>query len=184
MREAAAIAATRRWIEQFVVAENLCPFAAPVLRANQLRIAVCAAEDEPALALALLDELDLLQRTPEAEIATGVLVFTEALADFETYLDFLALAEELVQECGLEGIVQLASFHPQYCFEGVAPDDVANFTNRSPLPMLHLLREDSISRALEVYANADAIPARNIEHLRELGSAVVIERLARIRSGN
>ncbi|HEY3698570.1 MAG TPA: DUF1415 domain-containing protein [Spongiibacteraceae bacterium] len=183
MDVAAAAAVTRRWIEQFVVAENLCPFAAPVLRANQLRVAVCTAADEPALALALLEELDLLQRTPELELATSVLVFTAALTDFEHYLDFLALADELLKECGLDGIVQIASFHPRYCFAGVAVDDIGNFTNRSPLPMVHLLREASISRALENYSQPAAIPARNIAHLQALGVAAVAKILTRITAG-
>ncbi|HSB97412.1 MAG TPA: DUF1415 family protein, partial [Spongiibacteraceae bacterium] len=101
---------TRLWIERFVVDLNLCPFAAPVLRAEQLGIFVCALTAVPELAMAVLDELDRLQRTPEGELATSVLVFSRALGDFDEYLDFLALAEELLTESGLDGIVQIASF--------------------------------------------------------------------------
>ena len=173
--EADAVSAhTRRWIERVVVGLELCPFAAPVLRGEQLRIAVCEATELTELASALLDELDLLQRTPEAELATSVLVMPRALADFDDYLDFLSLAEELLAECGLEGTLQIASFHPDYCFDGVPADDVANFTNRSPYPMLHFLREAQIERALQRYPDPERIPQRNIEHLRGLGKSQMI----------
>lgn len=177
---------TRRWIGQFVVGLNLCPFAAPLLRGRDdasgpaLRIAVCTETTAERLIDAVLDELERLRATPEAELTTSVLVFEHALADFHDYLDFLALAERLLYDSGLEGHVQIASFHPHYRFDGSPPHDVANFTNRSPYPMLHFLREDTVSRALERYADADAIPQRNIERLRGLGAAAVHELLARI----
>lgn len=164
---------TRRWIERFVVGLELCPFAAPVLRDDQLRIAVCEATELPELASALLDELDLLQRTPESELATSVLVLPRALAEFDDYLDFLALAEELLAECGLEGTLQIASFHPDYRFEGAPEGDVADFSNRSPYPMLHFLREVQVERALAHYPDPERIPARNIERLNGMGRAAV-----------
>jgi len=174
-------ALTQRWIEQFVIAENLCPFAAPVLQQQQLRIAVSDIADETKLAVAVLDELDLLQRTPESELATSVLVFPNSLADFEDYLDFVALAEELLEACELDGIVQIATFHPQYCFADAAPDDVANYTNRAPFPMLHFLRESVLTRALDSYPEAEAIPERNVEHLRALGLPRVQQLLKTLR---
>lgn len=184
MSDAAAVdvirAHSRRWIERFVVGLQLCPFAAPVLRDNQLRIAVCEATELPELASAVLDEFDILQRTPEKELATSVLVFSRALADFDDYLDFLAFAEELLAECGLEGTFQIASFHPDYRFEGAPADDIANFTNRSPYPMLHFLREDQVGRLLERYPDPDLIPERNIDRLRSLGPAALSALLAEI----
>jgi len=178
--DAAIAAHTRRWIERFVVDLNLCPFAAPVLRAQQLDIVVCALTAVPEMAMAVLDELDRLQRTQESELATSVLVFSRALGDFEAYLDFLALAEELLEESGLDGIVQIASFHPHYQFDGAPLHDVANFTNRSPYPMLHFIREAAVSRALEHYPSPDQIPSRNIARLHSMGREVVDELLARI----
>jgi uncharacterized protein len=171
---------TRRWIERFVVGLNLCPFAAPVLRAQQLDIVVCAETTMPEMANALLDQFDRLQNSAECEVATSVLVFSDALADFDEYLDFLALADELLYESGLEGVVQIASFHPQYQFDGTALHDVANFTNRSPYPMLHFIREAAVSRALENYASPEQIPQRNIERLHALGGAAIAELLADI----
>lgn len=162
---------TRRWVEQFVIAENLCPFAAPALRGQSLRIAVSEADDLDTLAASVLEELDLLQATPERELVTSVLVFSNALSDFDSYLDFAELAQELLETAGLEGTLQIATFHPQYCFAGAAVDDVSNYTNRSPFPMLHFLREDALTRVLDSYPDAEAIPQRNIEHLRALGLA-------------
>lgn len=174
-------ALTRRWIERFVIAENLCPFAAQAL--ETLRVAVSEEADDARLAMAVLDELDLLQRTPEAEISTSVLVFPNALADFDRYLDFAALADELVEACGLAGIVQIATFHPQYRFDAAAADDVGNYTNRAPFPALHFLREAALSRALAGYPQPETIPQRNIDHLRALGLREVRQRLATIRAG-
>lgn len=182
---------TRRWIADFVVAENLCPFAAPVLRPNPLsepqdepllRIAVCDQQAEAELAQAVLNELDLLQRTPEQEVATSVLVFSSALTAFDDYLDFLGFAEELLAECGLEGVIQIASFHPDYVFDGVRADDPSHYSNRSPWPMLHFIREDQITRALQNHPDPNAIPERNIAHLRALGTPAISALLARIRS--
>lgn len=172
---------TRRWIEQFVVGLNLCPFAAPVLRGQQLRIALCSDGDAADLITAVHAELERLQNTPESELATSVLVFSRALADFNDYLDFLTLAEQLSWQMGLEGIVQIASFHPHYQFAGSAVDDVANFTNRSPYPMLHFIREQAVSRALDRYPSAEQIPQRNIEKLQTMGSAAVHELLESIQ---
>lgn len=171
---------TRRWIEQFVIGLNLCPFAAPVVRGGQLRIAVCGQATARALAEAVLNELELLRNTPERELATSVLVFSAALGDFDEYLDFLALAEELLYESGLEGSVQIASFHPAYQFDGTALHDVANFTNRAPYPMLHFLREDSLTRALERYPDPEEIPQRNVEKLRTMGREAVQALLLKI----
>jgi hypothetical protein len=175
-----ASAHTRRWIEQFVVGQNLCPFAAPALLDQQLRITVCDTTDEAQLARAVLLELDLIQSTPAAELLTSVLVFTQALGDFDDYLDFLGLAEDLLEEAGLEGMLQIASFHPDYVFDAVPADDASHYSNRSPWPMLHFLREDQIEYALDHYPDPEQIPARNIAHLRELGADAIQALLARI----
>jgi hypothetical protein len=162
-------ALTERWVEVMVVGENLCPFAAAVLKREQLRFAVSQACSAEAVARDFLQELALIQQAPEDEIATTLLILPAALGDFYDYLDVLAQCEALIAEAGLEGVFQLASFHPRYRFGGVPPDDISHWTNRSPYPMFHLLREGQMSRVLSHYPDPDAIPERNIAHLRALG---------------
>jgi hypothetical protein len=159
----------RTWLDVFVVGLNLCPFARPLLGAPNLRIAICPASEAAELRNAFLHELDLLQRSVEQEVATSLLAFPNALHDFEDYLWFLDDAEELLQEAGLEGVVQLASFHPQYRFAGEAPNAASHYSNRAPYPLIHLLREDMVTRALEDFAAPERIPERNIEALNALG---------------
>ncbi len=162
-------ALTERWVEVMVVGENLCPFAAAVLKREQLRFAVSRACSAEAVARDFLQELALIQQAPEDEIATTLLILPAALGDFYDYLDALAQCEALIAEAGLEGVFQLASFHPRYRFGGVPADDISHWTNRSPYPMFHLLREGQMSRVLQHYPDPDAIPERNIAHLRALG---------------
>lgn len=159
----------RHWLNDFVVGLNLCPFARPLLGATNLRIAVCEESDIAALRRAFLQELDFLQRSTEQDTATTLLAFPHALQDFEDYLQFLEDAQMLLIESGLEGLVQLASFHPHYCFAGEAPDAASHYSNRAPYPLIHLLREDMLSRVLEEFADADQIPDRNIETLTAIG---------------
>ncbi len=166
---AAAALHTRRWLDEFVVGLNLCPFARPLLDDPALRIAVCSASEPAELQRAFLTELDLLQTSPEAQVATSLLVFTAALAEFNDYLDFLDEAQSLLEAAGLAGLVQLASFHPDYRFEGEAPDSAGHFSNRAPWPTIHFIREDMLSRALGDYPDPDRIPARNIATLEGLG---------------
>ena len=166
----------RRWLEEFVVGLNLCPFARPVLGSAQLRIAVCEAASDTALQTFFLTELDRLQSTAESEIATSLLVFTGALASFDDYLDFLDHAQELVYLAGLEGVVQLASFHPDYQFEGEAENAASHYSNRSPWPTIHLLREDMLARALMDFPDPEGIPQRNIATLDQLGTAELHKR--------
>lgn len=161
---------TRRWLSEFVVGLNLCPFARPLLGSDQLRIAVCGDSDRGCLQRAFLSELDLLQSTPESEIATSLLVYTGALQHFDDYLDFLALAQDLLVDCGLEGLVQLASFHPDYRFEGEAKHAASHFSNRAPFPTIHLIREDMLERVLADFRNPEAIPGRNMATLDALGT--------------
>lgn len=159
----------RLWLDEFVVGLNLCPFARPLLGAPNLRIAVCDASDAAALRNSFLCELELLQRSIEQDIATTLLAFPHALRDFADYLWFLDDAQELLLEAGLEGVVQLASFHPQYRFAGEAPDAASHYSNRAPYPLLHLLREDMLTRALADGADPHLIPDRNIATLNAIG---------------
>jgi hypothetical protein len=159
----------RRWLREFVVGLNLCPFARPLLGAPNLRIAVCEETDTPALLRAFLGELDLLQHSTEQDIATTLLVFPNALHDFEDYLYLLEDAEDLLVESGLEGVVQLASFHPRYQFAGEAPGAASHYSNRAPYPIIHLLREEMLSRVLMDDTDPDSIPDKNIATLTALG---------------
>ncbi len=159
----------RRWLHDFVVGLNLCPFARPLLGAPNLRIAVCEESQIADLRRVLLQELDLLQRSTEQDVATTLVVFSQALRSFEDYLQFVDEAQDLLVESGLDGIVQLASFHPQYRFAGEAPEAASHFSNRAPYPLIHLLREGMVSRALEDFADPDQIPNRNIEALSAIG---------------
>lgn len=171
------VAATRRWIEAVVVGLNLCPFARRPVEADQIRYVVSAAADETALFHDLARELEALAAAPPAEIETTVLIHPDVLADFFEYNDFLDAADGLVADLGLEGIIQIASFHPRYQFAGTPPDAVENYTNRSPFPMLHLLREASVTRAVGAAGDAADIPRRNVETLKRLGRAGVLELL-------
>jgi len=170
------------WLREFVVGLNLCPFARPLLGDPRLRIAICDERDETALRTAFLRELDLLQGSDEQRIATTLLVFPSALVDFESYLEFLASAQDLLSLAGLDGLVQLASFHPRYLFAGEPPGAASHYSNRSPYPMVHLLREDMVSHALEGFPDPGRIPARNIEALNAIGAPELERRCQAILS--
>jgi uncharacterized protein len=170
------------WLREFVIGLNLCPFARPLLGEPCLRIAVCEGTKEAALRTAFLSELDLLITSPEQQIATTLLVFPHALRGFDTYLDFFASAQALLVDAGLEGIVQIASFHPHYRFAGEPPDAASHFSNRSPYPIIHLLREEMLSRVLEDFAGPERIPERNIAALDAIGAAELERRCQAILS--
>jgi hypothetical protein len=170
------VALSRQWVETIVVGLNLCPFAAPVVRNDTLRYAVTDAESMEALASNFLQELNLIQEKDEKEIATTLVIMPRAVADFYDYLDLLAYFEDLLAKSGLAGVFQLASFHPAYLFAGVEPDDLSHWTNRSPFPMIHIIREGQMSRVLRHYDNPEEIPERNIKLLRELGREGLVER--------
>lgn len=161
------IAATRRWVEQVVVAFNLCPFAKRELVKERVRFVVSKADSEAELLDELAQELALLNVQPEVE--TTLLIHPQLLQDFYQYNDFLEAADELLVDMDLEGVYQVASFHPDYQFGGTEPEDAENYTNRSPFPMLHLLREDSLTVAIDSYPEVDLIPERNIECMNEQG---------------
>jgi uncharacterized protein len=165
------LADTRRWIEKAVIGLNLCPFARAVYVKNQVRIVVSKARHLDAFLDELDAELALLKDTPAEEIDTTLLVHPSLFPDFFVFNDFLNVVDDVVAEHELEGVIQVASFHPQFQFEGLEPDDISNATNRAPFPILHLLREDSVERAIESDAgDAEKIVERNIATLRELGA--------------
>ena len=163
------IAETRRWLEQIVIGLNLCPFAKAVYVKDQVRFVLSNATTVEALVEELAEELVLLRDTPAEQIDTTLIVHPDVLTDFLDYNDFLDNADAAIEALDLQGILQVASFHPQYQFAGVAPDDVSNYTNRAPYPTLHLLREDSVERAVAAFPDPDVIVERNIETLDKLG---------------
>lgn len=169
MNEDEVIAQTREWIEKAVIGLNLCPFAKAVYVKNQVRLVVSAAPHLDGLLEDLDRELDFLAAADPELIDTTLLVHPTLLPDFLDFNDFLQLVEAAVDEHGLEGVIQIASFHPQFQFAGTAPDDMENFTNRAPFPTLHLLREASIERAVATFPEAATIYQRNIETLKALG---------------
>ena len=161
--------ATRTWLERAVIGLNLCPFAKPAHLHNRIRYFVSAARSPATLFEGLMDELRALEAADPAQCETTLLVHPHVLADFSDYNDFLQQADDAVSELGLEGVIQVASFHPRYQFEDTGPDDIENFTNRSPYAMLHLLRESSVERAVTTYPDTTTIYRNNIETLRRLG---------------
>lgn len=167
--DGAVIAATRHWLDAAVIGLNLCPFAHAPRAANRIRFAVSAAHTQTALADDLVTELQLLSGADADDIETTLLIHPGVLGDFLDYNDFLDVTEDILERMDLVGELQVASFHPQYQFTGTEPEDMGNYTNRSPYPMLHLLREDSIERAVASFPDTDRIYLRNIEVLRALG---------------
>ena len=165
----AVVAATVAWLEAAVIGLDLCPFARGVHAGRRIRYAVTGADTGEGLLEALVDELRTLAAADPGEIETTLLIHPRVLGDFLDYNDFLDVAEAAVDELALGGVIQIAGFHPQYQFAGTAPDDVENCSNRSPFPMLHLLREASVERAAEAMSDPDEIYRRNIDTLRKLG---------------
>lgn len=165
----AIIALTQAWLEKAVIGLNLCPFAKAVYVKQQIRYVVSQATDTDALLRELKTELQFLQDSDPAEIDTTLLILPEVLSDFLDYNDFLDTADEAIEDLELDGEIQIASFHPDYQFAGTNADDIENYTNRSPYPILHLLREASIERAVEAFPEAEEIYEKNMETLRKLG---------------
>lgn len=161
--------ATRRWLEKAVIGLNLCPFAKSVYVKNQVRIVISEAKDPATLLEQLMMELRLLEETDPQEIDTTLLVHPNTLQRFLDFNDFLEIVDAAVADMGLEGEMQVASFHPKFQFADTTINDISNYTNRSPYPTLHLIRESSIAKAVEAFPEAEAIFGRNIELLEELG---------------
>lgn len=163
------IAQTKKWIIEVVVQCGFCPFAANEVKRGSIRYTVInnrVTQDNLDFLTTAFKELD-----NDTSIETTLLIFPDALTKFNDYLDVLSEAEDLLESSGYEGIYQLASFHPQYLFEGASDDDAANYTNRSPYPMLHLLREESVTRAVESHPDIDSVPERNVRYARKKGLA-------------
>jgi hypothetical protein len=170
MQESPAIESTRRWMEAAVIGLNLCPFAKAVHVKQRIRWVVSGARDAEALRLQLADELQLLADAPIDAIEMTLLIHPQVLGDFLDYNDFLGVAEAEIARADLEGVLQIASFHPDYVFAGADADDVTNATNRAPWPLLHLLREESIDRAVAAYPDPEAIVGRNLARMAQLGA--------------
>ena len=164
------IAETRAWVDRAVIGLNLCPFAKAPQAKGLVRYVLSAATDPAALLADLVNELERLAEASPDKIETTLLIHPGVLGDFADYNDFLEVAEDTVAELDLDGVIQVASFHPDYQFEGSAPEDIENATNRSPFPALHLLREDSIDKAVAAFPDAQAIYETNIETLQKLGA--------------
>lgn len=170
-RSATIVAHTCMWLERAVIGLNLCPFAKSVHVRNQIRYAVSAATTPEELLQDLGTELRLLQDSSPEDIDTTLLIHPFVLTNFLDYNDFLDVADATLDELDLAGEIQVASFHPDYQFADAAPDDVTNCTNRAPYPMLHLLRESSVERAVLAFPDASRIYERNLDTMRELGAA-------------
>ena len=177
MNKQAAVDQTRGWIRSMVIGLDLCPFAQRVFEANKIRYVVTDAADETALLADLAHKLEALASAPLSIVETTLLIHPRVLGNFLDYNDFLGPAEGLVKKLGLRGVIQIASFHPDYQFTGTAASAVENFSNRSPHPMLHLLREDSITRAGDPNELLK-IPQRNGQTLRRLGREKILEILS------
>ena len=167
LKDSEVIGSVQRWVEAFVVDMNLCPFAKRELKKNRVRFALTAAKTEEELLIALQAELELLDS--DTSIETTLLIHAKVLQGFYNYNQFLNYADKLLLQMGLEGVYQIASFHPDYQFVGTAADDAENYTNRSPYPMLHIIREESLERAIADSPDLDQVPARNIELMKQLG---------------
>ena len=169
--ERIAIEDTQKWLLEAVVGLNLCPFAKSVVVKDMVRYRVCASSDPADLLALLREELQHLAAADPAVLDTTLLIAPHALPDFLDFNDFLADCDDVLAELELDGVLQVADFHPQYQFGGTDVEDVENFTNRTPYPTLHLLREASIDKAVEAYPDAAMIFERNIEMLQQLGHA-------------
>lgn len=158
---------TKHWLHSFIIHLTICPFAKREIDKDSLKIHVAKAKKQQQALEELLRELIFLDNNPDVE--TTLLIFPSLFGDFFRYLDFIDIAELLMRKQEYEGIYQLATFHPDYCFADTEFSDVANYTNRSPYPMIHLLREDSVEKAIAYYGDTSSIPQKNIETLRQLG---------------
>jgi hypothetical protein len=165
------VAVSQNWLEKAVIGLNLCPFAKVVHVKRQIRYIVSDATKARDLHYDLLREIQFLRNADPAEIETTLLIHPHVLTDFSDFNDFLDVADALLEELNVDGILQIASFHPDYQFAGTRLEDIENYTNRSPFPTLHILREESITHAVEAFPNTDAIFLKNQETLSKLGIA-------------
>ncbi len=162
---------TKNWLSSFIIEHNICPFAKREFDKGSIHYEVVISDKLENQLQELIYSCEQLDREAELEdgLETSLQIMPNGLAEFNDFLDFLELANELMHKQGYEGVYQLASFHPDYCFDGVDADDASNYTNRSPYPMLHLIREASLEKVLAHYPNPEDIPTRNIEYTRAMG---------------
>jgi len=160
---------TRNWVEKIVIGLNFCPFAKPVFIKNQIKFVLSEAKNPDELTKDFLEELNFLTGIEGDDTETTIVIHPFVLEDFVDYLDYVDYANDLVYQAGLEGTFQVASFHPDYQFEATEPTDIENYTNRSPVQMLHILREDTLEKAIKTYPNVEDIPSNNIAKLKEIG---------------
>ncbi|HOZ51783.1 MAG TPA: DUF1415 domain-containing protein [Chitinophagaceae bacterium] len=160
---------TKKWITDVVIGLNFCPFASKVMKDRKVHFRMEPSETLSICLEAVMEEFDRLDKNNAIE--TTIIILPHSFHSFSNYLDFVALAEKLLKKHGYEGVYQIASFHPDYCFAGVQESDAANYTNRSPYPMLHIIREESIEQVLKQYPNAHEIADRNVNFAREKGEA-------------
>ena len=168
---------TLAWVRSFIVEHNICPFAKRELENGSIRVEVVRSKKMEVALEELVAEIEWLNEHPETE--TTLLVFPTLFKNFDHYLDYVELAESLLEEQGYDGIYQLATFHPDYCFADAEPEEASNYTNRSPYAMVHLLREASVEKAIAFYGDTALIPERNIAHLTAMGSTVAEATLQR-----
>lgn len=179
-----AEARTRQWMDEAVIGLNLCPFAAAPARRGQVRIAVCELADEEEAAGVALDELERLWDAEPEVIATTLIVYTAAFRELDELLDVAGWLEGCIEQVGLSGEVQVATFHPEYLFEGEAAEGLSHWTNRAPYATLHLIREDDLSAAIARHPDPEGIPAANIQTLERLGADRVAAMWAAWRVGD
>ncbi len=167
---------TRRWVDQVVIGHNLCPFARAIV--DRLRVEVFPSDDLEGLIHCLAGEIKRIMETSADTLPTTLVVMPTGFTDFESYLDVVAMAENIIDDLGYTEDVQIASFHPDYVFDSAETDDPANWTNRSPYPMLHFLRAAEVAFAVETHPDVEAIPERNVSLFRAMGLEQVSKNLS------
>lgn len=175
-----AINQTKQWLEQVIIEFNFCPFAKKEFVNNTIRYHLCQEKKMTVVLEEFYLQLSFLEKNPEIE--TTLFIIEQGVEQFDDYLMLLDYANQLLVMEGYEGVFQIASFHPDYVFEGESPDDASNFTNRSPLPLLHIIREKSMEKVLSVYQQPELIPENNIELAQEKGANYFIDLLKQIKS--
>ncbi len=160
---------TKNWLEKVVIGLNLCPFAKHPFKSDKIRYVVHKGKDLNVLSEILVAELRNLAAADAVTLETTLIIIPDTLFDFEDYLNYVDFSEQILEELDLEGVIQVASFHPLYQFDGTKAEDVENYTNRSPYPILHLLKESSVSWAVDNFPDVDDIPEKNIKTMKKLG---------------
>lgn len=176
-----AVEQTKKWVEKIVIKHNFCPFAAKPFKQNTIRYVALHGAIESDLVDDIVNELSKLRDAKPEKIETSILVLTSCLTAFEDYNQFLDVIDAILEEMDLVGEIQVATFHPDYCFADLAPDDVRNYTNRSIYPMFHLIRENSVEAARETYPDVDQVPEKNMQLLEEMGIDAIKEEVTNIK---